>query len=181
MRPRIFWEPGVDLLIPGRQNPIVSAKLWWYQNTDESPNFSFLKVGLEKLGKKLRSWGRGRHPQPVGLISGSYSLQRLPGVNLLLSCGGFPPASLSSDAVRNSPLLWILLSQTDQRSPEVEALDSFIAPGWLFIHRRFHPGKLPSRFADCLVETFKGTSPHFLKENLMKMVPEEGSEQTSTL
>lgn len=95
----------------------------------------------------------------------------------LQSCGGFPLASLSSDAVRNSPLRWILQSQTDQRSPEVEALDSFIAPGWLFIHRRFHPGKLPSWFADCLVETFKGTSPHFLKENLMKTVPEEGGEQ----
>lgn len=97
----------------------------------------------------------------------------------LQSCGGFPLASLSSDAVRNSPFWWILQSQTDQRSPEVEALDSFIAPGWLFIHRRFHPGKLPSRFADCLVETFKGTSPHFLKENLMKTVPEEGGEQIS--
>lgn len=136
-------------------------------------------MGLEKLGKKLGSWGRGRHPRPVGLISGSYSLQfqRPPWVNLLQSRGGFPLASLSSDVVRNSLLRWILQSQTDERSPEEEALDSFIAPGWLFIHRRFHPGKLPSRFADCLVETFKGTSPHFLKENLMKTVPEEGSEQ----
>lgn len=162
---------------------MVSAKLWWYQNTDESPNFSFLKVGLEKLGKKLGSWGRGRHPQPVGLISGSYSLQfrRPPWVNLLQSCGGFPLASLSSDAVRNSPLRWILQSQTDQRSPEVEALDSFIAPGWLFIHWRFHPGKLPSRFADCLVETFKGTSPHFLKENLMKTCLKRAVNRSATL
>lgn len=95
-RPRIFWEPGVHLLILGSQNSMLSAKLWWYQNTDESPNFSFLKVGLEKLGKKLHSWGRRRHPQPVGLISGSNSLQlqRPPWVNVLQSCGGFPLACL---------------------------------------------------------------------------------------
>lgn len=116
-----------------------------------------------------------------GLISGSprWQLQRPPSVNLPQSCGGFPLAALSSDAVGNRLLLWILQSQTDQRSPEVEVLDSFIAPGWLFIHWRFHPGQLQSRFAGCLVETFKGTSLHFLKENCMKTVLEEGSEQIS--